>query len=54
VTDQRIGKWTRWIEGPIENDVLGMHLRRQAWHRLGEIIEAHGSLPDSYFWEYLT
>jgi hypothetical protein len=52
--DQRIAKWTGWIEGPIKDDVVSMHLRRYAWHRLGEIISDHGSLPDSYFWHYLT
>ena len=30
-----------------------MHLHRATWDRLGEILKAHGSLPDSYFWEYL-
>jgi hypothetical protein len=54
VADQRIEKWRQWIEVPITNDVLAMHLRRFVWHRLGEIIDAHGSLPGSYFWQYLT
>jgi hypothetical protein len=53
VTDRRIAKWTEWIEGPIESDVVTMLLHRATWKRLGEIIVAHGSLPDSYFWEYL-
>jgi hypothetical protein len=53
VSDRRIAKWTEWIEGPIESDVVTMHLHRATWKRLGAIIVAHGSLPDSYFWEYL-
>jgi hypothetical protein len=54
VTDLRIAKWRRWIEGPtIRADVLTMHLQRDAWREVSKIIQAHGSLPDSYWWEFM-
>jgi hypothetical protein len=52
VTDQRIAKWTKWCEGTIKNEVVTMHLHRETWQEIGRIIDEHGSLPDSYFWEY--
>ncbi len=52
MTDPRIDKWTRWIEGPIRSNVLTMYLHRDTWQELAKVIEDHGSLPDSYFWEY--
>lgn len=52
MTDQRIEKWTRWIEGPIKNEVLAIHLRRHAWQEIGDLIDRNGGLPPSYFWEF--
>lgn len=52
MTDERIAKWTKWIEGPIHNEVLTMHLHRHAWQEVRDIVEANGSLPDSYWWEF--
>lgn len=54
VKDQRIAKWTRWIEGRIRSDVLTMHLQRAAWRDVSEIIQDHGELPDSYWWEFMV
>jgi hypothetical protein len=54
VTDQRIEKWTRWIEGPtIRVDVLTMNLQREAWREVSRIIHDHGELPDSYWWAFM-
>lgn len=53
MTDQRIAKWTRWIEGPIKGDVLTMHLHRATWLEASGIIAENGSLPDSYWWEFM-
>lgn len=50
--DSKIEKWQRWIETRIENEVLTMHLHRHAWHEVGKVLDAHGELPDSYFWEF--
>jgi hypothetical protein len=53
MTDHRIEKWTRWIDGSIKNDVLTMHLHRDAWRTVAEILDAHGHLPPSYWWEFM-
>jgi hypothetical protein len=53
VTDERIAKWTRWIEGSIEGNVLNMHLHRDTWREVAKMIDDHGQLPDSYWWEFL-
>jgi hypothetical protein len=52
VTDQRIAKWTRWIEGDVTNEVIRVNHHRQIHDRINEI-RAGGDLPDSAFWEYL-
>lgn len=51
-TDDRIAKWTRWIEGQIKNEVLTMHLHRHAWQEIRNVVHENGTLPDSYWWEY--
>lgn len=53
MTDQRITKWTQWIDGAIKRNVLTMHLHRDTWREVSQIIEAHGELPDSYWWEFM-
>lgn len=51
--DQQIEKWTRWCDGPIKSDVLGMHLHRDTWREVSKIIEDNGQLPESYWWEFM-
>ncbi len=53
MTDLRIAKWKRWIEGTIYNNVLTMHLQRHAWREVAAIIENNGQLPASYWWEFM-
>jgi hypothetical protein len=53
VTDQRIDKWTRWIDGTIKNNVLAMHLQRDTWREVSDILQRNGQLPDSYWWEFM-
>jgi hypothetical protein len=53
VADQRIEKWTRWIDGVIKNNVLAMHLHRHAWREVAEILERNPGLPESYWWEFM-
>lgn len=48
-----VAKWTRWIEGPIANDVLTIHLHRDSWHKVQQIVQENGTLPDSYWWEFM-
>lgn len=53
MADQRIEKWTRWCEGTIHSNVMTMHLQRDAWRDVAEIVKANGQLPDSYWWEFM-
>ena len=53
MTDHRIAKWTRWVDGAMKDDILGMHLRRDAWQEVREIIRTNGELPDSYWWRFM-
>jgi hypothetical protein len=54
MVDSRIARWTKWIESrTIRGDVLTMHLQRDAWREVSEIIQRHGELPDSYWWEFM-
>ena len=50
--DERVEKWTKWIDGPIKNGVIAVHFHRYIWREIGRIIEEHGDLPDSAFWQY--
>ena len=50
--DQRVAKWKRWIDGPIKGSVITMHHHRQIWRGLAEVIETHGSLPPSAYWQH--
>ena len=52
MVDQRIEKWTRWIDGPIKASVITMNHHRQIWRGLSEVIRANESLPDSAWWEH--
>jgi hypothetical protein len=53
VTDQRIDKWWAWIDGTINNTVLTMYVRRDAWREVSKMLDANGQLPDSYWWEFI-
>jgi hypothetical protein len=54
MADQRIDKWTRWIDGTIKNNVLTMHLQRDAYRKVADILGANADdLPDSYWWEFM-
>lgn len=52
VTDQRVEKWVRWIDGPIRNEVLRMHLQRHVWREMAAGIEGR-ELPESYWWQFM-
>jgi hypothetical protein len=54
VTDQRIEKWRRWIDGQMQNEIVTMHLHRATWRRVQAIIEHNGQLPESYWWEFMS
>lgn len=47
MADERIDKWTSWIEGTINNNVLTMHLQRATWREVAQMLQANGQLPDS-------
>jgi hypothetical protein len=52
MVEQPIGRWTRWIDGPIKGGVITMNHHRQIWRKLGEVVQAHGALPDSAYWQH--
>jgi AbiU2 len=54
MSDQRIAKWTRWIDGPIRANVLATHRHRYAWREVAQIIQEHGQLPPSFWWEFMA
>jgi hypothetical protein len=51
MADERIEKWTRWIDGPIKG-VITMYHHRQIWRGLTRVIEENGTLPPSAFWQH--
>lgn len=53
MTDQRIAKWQGWIDGTIKNNVLTMHLQRDAWRKVSKMLQDNGQLPESYWWEFM-
>jgi hypothetical protein len=53
MADQRMEKWTSWINGRIKDHVLTMQLQRAVWEEATKIIAANGQLPDSYWWEFM-
>jgi hypothetical protein len=52
VADSRIAKWRRWLEDEIQPEVMTMNLHRHVFSEVGDIIEANGSLPPSYWFEF--
>jgi len=53
MTDPRLTKWKRWIEGPIRDDVIGMHDARATWRHVGDMLAANGDLPASHWWQFM-
>jgi hypothetical protein len=47
MADQRIEKWQDWMEHGVAGDVFGMHLQRQTWDRLADLISANDDLNGS-------
>jgi hypothetical protein len=54
MTDERIEKWTGWIEGTIWKNVLTLHLQRDTWRDVSQILQENGELPDSYWWKFMV
>jgi hypothetical protein len=54
VADSRIAKWLRWLEDGIQPEVMTMNLHRHVFREVGEIIDANGALPPSYWFEFST
>jgi hypothetical protein len=50
--DSKVEKWTRDLER-IKNEVLGMHHARNVYRTVGRIVDEHGQLPSSLFFDYL-
>jgi hypothetical protein len=52
VADPKIEKWLRWLEDEIKPEALTMNLQRHVFREVGEIINKHGSLPASYWFDF--
>lgn len=52
-TNPRIEKWKGWIDGPIKDDVIGMHDARATWTHVGAMLAANPALPNSHWWEFM-
>lgn len=52
--DSKVDKWRSWLDhnGKIQNQVLVMHLHRFVWQEYARMLREHGSLPNSYWWEF--
>src|SRR3954447_24957129 len=54
MANQRVQKWSNWIDGPIKNNVLSMHLHRHAWREVAGMLEGREEeLPVSYWGEFM-
>jgi hypothetical protein len=49
--DSKIEKWERDLE-TIKNEVLGLHHNRDVYRTVGQIVDEHGQLPPSLFFNY--
>jgi hypothetical protein len=56
MTDRRVAKWTRWVndDDGMKTDIAGMHLRRDTWTQVREILLENPDLPDSYWWLFMV
>ena len=55
LTDERVARWKGWIEGPIHNDIIGMHHKRQIWRDVIGMVEANPEVANtpSAFWDWM-
>jgi hypothetical protein len=59
VADPRIEKWKRWVDAPanegggMKDDILGIHLRRDAWQKVQAMLRDRDDLPESYWWRFM-
>jgi HEPN superfamily AbiU2-like protein len=49
--DSKVEKWERDLEA-IKNEVLGLHHNRDVYRTVGRIVDEHGGLPPSLFFDY--
>jgi AbiU2 len=49
--DSKVEKWERDLE-TIKNEVLGLHHNRDVYRTVGQIVDEHGQLPPSLFFDY--
>jgi hypothetical protein len=55
LVDEHVEKWLGWIEGPIFNDIIGMHHKRQIWRELFDMVEQNPRVANtpSAFWDWI-
>jgi hypothetical protein len=54
VTDSRIEKWQRWLEQPIESEILSLHHHRHIYRQVTQIANENPDLPPSLFLDFLS
>lgn len=52
MTNSRLEKWQRWLDGRILDEVVGMHFLRVVYRNVTEIVTENDDLPNSVFWDY--
>ena len=52
---ERDPRWRASIQGPIREDVIGMHFRRMMWREVRAMLEANATVAESpsVFWNFL-
>lgn len=52
--DSKVEKWTRWIDGQIQAEILNMHHQQAVYRRVAEIVNTREpKLPGSLYFDYL-
>lgn len=51
--DSRVEKWQGWLDESIRPEVIRMFHRRHVYRTVAEVIERHGELPPSAYFEFV-
>jgi hypothetical protein len=52
MTNSRLDKWHRWLDGRILDEINGMGFMRVVYRNVTEIVTENDDLPNSAFWDY--
>jgi hypothetical protein len=51
--DSKIEKWQMWLDENIRQEVVGMFHHRYVYRTVAEVVDRHGSLPPSSFFDFI-